>query len=73
MNSSLTGRDVFIRTTLPDGRSSIAHYRVWDSDRFIAAQQAHARQQAIKDGESPSVVTLASEQEYRDAVRKSRK
>lgn len=46
MEMMMTGRDVWIKTTPKDGKSSVSHHRVWDIGRFMAAREA----EAAKDG-----------------------
>lgn len=36
------GRDIYVRHTNVEGKAYVAHHRVWDADRFIAARQREA-------------------------------
>lgn len=45
----LQGRDLFMRHTGCDGKSYVNFHRVWDADRFEAAQKAAAAKAAADD------------------------
>lgn len=47
--SQIVARDAYIRTTRHDGRSTVTQHRVWDAERFLAAQQREAMERARKD------------------------
>jgi hypothetical protein len=38
----LVARDIYLRHTATNGTSYVQHHRVWDADRFIAAQKSAA-------------------------------
>lgn len=40
----LAARDIYMRHTTKDGNSYVFEHRVWDADRFLAAQSDAARQ-----------------------------
>jgi hypothetical protein len=68
MTIELVTRDIFLRHTATDGKSYVRDHRVWDADRFIAAQQAAA--QKLNDGEAAGKPRLAkveqiTEEQYR--------
>lgn len=42
IDTSLQGRDVYMRSTDEKGLVTHSQHRVWDADRFIAARQADA-------------------------------
>lgn len=65
--SQLVARDAYIRTTRPDGKSTVTQHRVWDAERFLAAQQREAMERARKDNAPPDIVTPATADEYRRA------
>lgn len=67
--SSIVARDAYIRTTRPDGKSTVTQHRVWDAERFLAAQQRDAVERARKDRTDPDLVTAATADEYRRARR----
>ena len=52
--SGLQGRDLFMRHTGGDGKSYVNFHRVWDADRFEAAQKAA---QAAPAGPPPTMAT----------------
>lgn len=66
---TLVGRDLFIKTTQPDGKSTVSHHRVWDADRFLAAQQSEAISRAHKENTAPDVVVSATADDYRRSRR----
>lgn len=61
----LTGRDLFVRVTSPNGKSHIQQHRVWDGMRFIESLQEQYRK--AKDPADRCTVALATEQEYKAA------
>lgn len=65
MTNQLISRDAYIRTARPDGKSTVTQHRVWDAERFLAAQQREAAERARKDGAVPDIVTSATADEYR--------
>ena len=46
MTLELPGRDIWLKTTDKDGKSSISHHRLWDVDLFMTARQ----KEAVKEG-----------------------
>lgn len=42
MNIELITRDIYLRHTAGDGSTSVREHRVWDAERFIAAQKSEA-------------------------------
>lgn len=65
--SQIVARDAYIRTTRHDGRSTVTQHRVWDAERFLAAQQREAMERARKDNTPPDIVISATAEEYRRA------
>ncbi|OWG18286.1 hypothetical protein KDK82_1765 [Delftia sp. K82] len=55
-------RDIYVRHTGKEGNSYVNQHRVWDADRFIAAQQA----EAAKAGGKAKAEQITEEQ-YRAA------
>lgn len=62
--NTMIGRDMYIRTTQPNGKSSVSMHRVWDAQRFITAQQREAADRASKDKTAPDIVSTATADEY---------
>lgn len=61
-------RDIWIRHTDTDGRSAVVCHRVWDAERFVAAQQRSAEQLNLKaeDGASHlAKVEQITEEQYK--------
>jgi hypothetical protein len=46
MSLQLMGRDIWVKTTAKDGKSSTSYHRVWDIELFMAARE----KDAAKDG-----------------------
>ncbi|NMG70339.1 hypothetical protein [Parazoarcus communis] len=65
--TQIIARDAYIRTTRSDGKSTVTQHRVWDAERFLAAQQREAMERARKDNVPPDIVTSATADEYRSA------
>lgn len=42
MAIEMVGRDMFLRHTAGNGRSYVRSHRVWDADKFMAAQKQAA-------------------------------
>ena len=55
--ATLTGRDIHLRHTDTQGKSFVQEHRVWDADRFIAAQQEAA--QKLNADQKPGAPRLA--------------
>ena len=64
---TLIGRDMYVKTTHPNGNAHIDVHRVWDGPKFLASMNKQALERAKKDGVKPDVITLATEAEYRNA------
>jgi hypothetical protein len=54
--------DLYLKYQSPKSVSIICH-RVWDGQKFFRSQQA----EGLKDPKLITLVTLSSEQEYRDS------
>jgi len=69
----LITRDVYLRHTAGDGSTSVREHRVWDADRFIAAQVAEAARlaSAARDQDEPAAFRV--EQITADQYRNERK
>jgi hypothetical protein len=63
--TELIGRDLYMRRTTADGKRVVTQHRVWDADRFVAAQRAEAQRQAEKDNCKPDQIAVVGPQEYR--------
>lgn len=48
MTLELPGRDIWLKTTDKDGRSSTSHHRLWDVGLFMAARQKEAAKEGGK-------------------------
>lgn len=46
MGLQLAGRDIWVKTTTKEGKSSVSYHRVWDVGLFLAARE----RDAAKDG-----------------------
>lgn len=66
MSTTMSARDFYLRVTDKAGKSIIHRHRVWDADRFLLSMQ----EQHAKDKESPSVVTVSNEAEFKAQQRK---
>lgn len=58
----LITRDIYLRHTAGDGSTIVREHRVWDAERFIAAQQAEAARLAAKAREEEKPAAFAVEQ-----------
>lgn len=70
---TLTCRDLYLRHTDTQGRSTVTLHRVWDADRFLAARVAEAaKANADVKGDEPrkAAVAIATEADYRAANRR---
>ena len=63
METSITGRDLYVRITDSKGNSHINHHRVWDGMRFFERLQEDYRK-AIDPAERCKV-EMATEAEYK--------
>lgn len=61
--AEIVARDLYFRVTGAEGKTHVEHARVWDADRFMAAQ----RERGIKQDkpEDRYIVTIATEAEYK--------
>lgn len=70
MQVELITRDVYLRHTAGDGSSTVREHRVWDAERFIAAQQAEAAKlaSAARDKKEPAgfAVEQITQEQYRN-------
>lgn len=69
--NNMTHKDIFIRLTDPSGKhkSVVNHHRVWDVERFLAAQQEQHNGPKVKP-EDRRHVRIAMKAEY-DEQRKA--
>lgn len=65
MSNEMTSKDLYIRLSDPSGKKKdiINHHRVWNAERFIAAQQDQHTGPTIKHGDK-RIVSLATKEEY---------
>lgn len=76
MYATLAGRDIFLRHTATDGKSHVLLHRVWDAERFIAAQQqsaANLNRDAVSQGAKPTACLAKVEQITEEQYRTERK
>ena len=65
---TLIGRDIYMRHTAVDGNSYVQTHRVWDADRFVAAQQCEAaRLNAAAKEDDPKARALAKAEQITEA------
>lgn len=69
----LITRDVYLRHTAGDGSTSVREHRVWDADRFIAAQKAEAARLAVKARDEDEPAAFAVEQITQEQYHHERK
>lgn len=69
----LITRDIYLRHTAGDGRTTVREHRVWDAERFIAAQQAEAARLAEKARDDDEPAAFAVEQITQDQYNHERK
>jgi len=69
---TLICRDVFVRHTEGNGRSYVMCHRVWDADRFLAAQVEAAKRLAREAHEKNQPFLHKAEQITEDQYRKER-
>lgn len=64
-------KDLYIRLSDPSGNKpdTISHHRVWDSERFIAAQQEQHTGPNVKPGDK-RIISLATREEFKEYLRK---
>ncbi|KWT89306.1 MULTISPECIES: hypothetical protein [unclassified Variovorax] len=70
MTGTIITRDIFLRHTTVDGKSYVASHRVWDAERYIAAQKKAATDvNAKQDADKPrrACVDQITEEQYRAA------
>jgi len=70
MTGTIITRDIFLRHTTVDGKSYVASHRVWDADRYVAAQKkAAADVNAKQDANKPRLarVEQITEEQYQAA------
>jgi hypothetical protein len=72
MQVELITRDVYLRHTAGDGSSTVREHRVWDAERFIAAQQAEAAKLASAAREKQEPAGFAVEQITQEQYRNER-
>lgn len=68
MTVEMTTRDLWMRHTGVDGQSYVAEHRVWDAERFVAAQQrAAANLNAQQKPDQPRLAKAEqiTEEQYR--------
>lgn len=58
----LITRDIYLRHTAGDGSTIVREHRVWDAERFIAAQKAEAARLADKARDEDEPAAYAVEQ-----------
>ena len=68
----LTGHDLYLQYTDPDGRTHIQEHRVWDSEVFIAARMAEVQRanNERKPGTGAAKVELSNREAYLRSRRK---
>jgi hypothetical protein len=68
MSETMMHRDVYVRLTDPNGKQKtiINHHRIWDLDRFVAAQKSQYEGSRVKE-EDRRLITLATVEEYLEA------
>lgn len=66
--NTMTHKDVYIRLADPtDNRKDVInHHRVWDTERFLAAQQEQHNGPKVKAGDR-RIVSLATKENYNDS------
>ena len=52
MSLQLPGRDIWVKTTDKDGKSSTSHHRVWDVGLFLAAREKTPPRKATRSSKS---------------------
>jgi hypothetical protein len=75
MASALLGRDIFLRHTATNGTSYVQTHRVWDAERFVAAQERAAADlnvAALKE-DPPAPARAKAEQITEDQFHNERK
>jgi hypothetical protein len=72
MQVELITRDIYLRHTAGDGSSTVREQRVWDAERFIAAQQAEAEKLASAAREKQEPAGFAVEQITQEQYRNER-
>ena len=72
MTIELITRDVYLRHTAGDGSTTVREHRVWDADRFIAAQREEAARLAAKARDEDEPAAHAVEQITEDQYRNER-
>jgi hypothetical protein len=69
LDTSMHGRDLWMRSTEEKGLATYSEHRVWDAERFVAARQADAARLNDKHGTDKA----SAEQITRDQYLKGRK
>ena len=67
---SMVGRDLYFSVNHSTGESHVQHARVWDAERFLAAQREAGMKP--KDPKDRYTITPATEAEYKAQTRKGR-
>ena len=69
----LITRDIYLRHTAGDGSTSVREHRVWDAERFLAAQQAEVASLAAKARDEDEPAAFAVEQITHEQYQRERK
>lgn len=64
--TELQARDLYLKHTDTNGKTTVQCHRVWDADRFFFARQGdcHKANADVKDGQRLAAVALSSRAEY---------
>ena len=67
MRDLMITRDVYMRSTLRNGRTTVNHHRLWDAHLFIVAKAEEAKRNQHHGDELTDVVRveLITEDQYR--------
>lgn len=68
IDTSMQGRDIWLRFTDESGKVTHSYHRVWDVDRFVAARQDKAAALNKKHGSTKACAALITEQQFKERV-----
>jgi len=61
----MEARDIYLKTTTANGKSSITRHRVWNAEQFVKTQQEAGKKAGEKNKAEGYTVALSSEAEFK--------
>jgi len=66
IDTSMQGRDIYVRSTDENGAVTHSHHRVWDVGRFMAARERDAAKLNADKGSKKASVAQITDDQYRE-------